>query len=118
ILAANDDMGQVWAVKNDGTFTLAFSWAGAESVHVIPNTLCNFGNSGGAFFSALQQANQVYKFPATDFLGFGGDILIVSETGGGISKVLWNGPCYFPTTVDTIPFGFQCLAVAACSIAT
>jgi len=118
ILAANDDMGQVWAVKNDGTFTLAFSWAGAESVHVIPNTLCNFGNSGGAFFSALQQANQVDKFPATDFLGFGGDILIVSEAGGGISKVHWNGSSYVQTTFDTNPFGYEGSAFVDCDIPT
>jgi len=118
ILAANDDMGQVWAVKNDGTFTLAFSWAGAESVHVIPNTLCNFGNSGGAFFSALQQANQVDKFPATDFMGFGGDVLIMSETGGGISKVHWNGSSYVQTTFDTNPLGYEGSTFVDCDIPT
>jgi hypothetical protein len=116
ILAANDDGGKVWAIKNDGTFTLAFSWAGAESVHVIPPVPCPFATTGKAFFSALQQENQVVAFPTTDFVGFGGDVIVTSETGHGITKIHWNGSGYNQMTFDTTGGGYEGSAFADCSI--
>ena len=116
VLAASDDAGKVWAIKNDGTFTLAFSWAGAESVHLIPDVPCPFSTSGKAFFSALQQQQQVVAFPATDFLGFGGDIIVPSEQGLGITKIHWNGSSYDQMTFDTAGGGYEGSAFVDCSI--
>jgi hypothetical protein len=119
ILAANDDSGKVYAIKNDGTFTPnVFSHPGAESVHVIPNAPCNFGNSNGAFFSALQQEQEIDKFPATDFTPFGGDIIITSETGAGIKKVHFNGSTYNEVIFDTAGGGYEGSAFVDCDVPT
>jgi hypothetical protein len=110
ILAADDINGQVHAIKNDGTVTLnAFNWSppdwiGAESVHVIPSGPCA-NCSGGAYFEAVFDTNTIFKYPLTDFIGLGGNVLVNSESvpGHGTALVTFNGTNYVTTLFDNLP---------------
>ena len=79
---ANAPNGTVSVVAVDSTFLNA-----AETIHVIPNKVCEFGISGGAFFVTAFNSGtgDIVKFPASDFAGIGGDVLVAGESTG-------NGP--------------------------
>jgi LruC domain-containing protein len=88
----------LWAVRTDNGGTVyaqcpgwpqngkqpAFFVPTAESVHVVPQTLCTYGNSGGAFFSSggsLDPANPsgIYAYPPEVFQGHEGALVVTSE---------------------------------------
>jgi hypothetical protein len=81
IIAASELLGRVYAISPAGAVATVAMVNDAESVHVVPNSVCNFGNSGGAFFSAMFPTHMA-KFPAADFAGMGGSLLVTSEAGG------------------------------------
>ena len=99
ILVADEDRGSVHAIKNDGTVTLdVFAHPGAESVQVVPDTLCTFC-SGGAHFQAITinpfgDGPGIYQYFPADFTGLGGDVLVTSEAGAGTVSVHFNGTNY------------------------
>ena len=83
--------GYVWTASETTNRVYAFSPSGqvyivssgiptAESVHVIPEKVCEFGSSGGAFFIS-DYPNRIVKYPASDFAGLGGNVLVTSEAG-------------------------------------
>jgi hypothetical protein len=59
----------------------------AESIHIIPQYPCDFLKTGFAMFSAISTASAIYRWKASDFVGFGGSMIVTSEAGG--SKLLW-----------------------------
>lgn len=81
ILAAAENASRVYAISNTGVVSVAAVVPAAESVHLIPNTVCSYGASGGAFFSAMYPTH-IEKFAASDFVGLGGQVLVTSEAGG------------------------------------
>jgi|GEM_PF-3507196 len=119
VVAAAEGVGKVFAVTNTGTVSIVTNVPAAESVHIIPMNVCNFGTTGGAFFSAMFPS-WLAKFPASDFAGLGGQLLVTSEAGG-IYKLSSNG-----TSVTTTLFNgnigqhegsaFVDCAVPPCSI--
>ena len=110
ILAADEFISQVHAIKNDGTVTLnVFSQGAAEGVFVIPETPCTFC-SGGAFFQVIQTAvlpaiQGIYQYPLADFSALGGSILVTSEYNEGTAVITWDGTNYVQSFFDNIPGG-------------
>ena len=88
VFAADEATHQIWAVSPTGAVTSVAGFFAAESVHFIPNNVCSFGTSGGAFFSAIFPS-AIYKFAPTDFTGLGGSMIVTSE-GGGSSLLQFN----------------------------
>jgi hypothetical protein len=98
IWAADENSGTVWAISSGGSVTAAVTYPSAESVHVVPQNPCSFGNSNGALFSAMFADNQIWAWPPSDFAGLGGNVLVTSEFGGGIGRVAFNGSSYVTST--------------------
>ena len=104
ILVADEDLGQVHAISNAGNVTYGvFSWGGAEGVVVIPSNPCTFCSSGSSLFQAIENFDAIYQYPATDFTGLGGSILVTSELGQGTAVITFNGTDYNQTLFDNIP---------------
>ncbi len=92
ILVGDEDFGQVHAISNTGNVTYGvFSWDGAEGVVVIPSNPCSFCSSGSSFFQAILNFDAIYQYPATDFTGLGGSILVTSESSAGTAVITFNG---------------------------
>ena len=74
--------GRVFAVT-PGTFSTVASVRAAEAVGFIPSPLCNFGSSGGTYFTAVPGGGTpgIYKLPRDAFAGLAGDALVPSESG-------------------------------------
>lgn len=51
----------------------------AENVQVVPASVCSFGSSGDAWFSATYGQGQVSALPAADLSPYAGDLIINSE---------------------------------------
>jgi hypothetical protein len=123
ILVADDILGQVHAIKSDGTVTHnAFNWSppdwdGAESVQVIPSNPCT-NCSGGAFFQAVYTSNAIYKYPPTDFTGLGGNILVNSENQHGTALVTFNGSNYVTTLFDSLAGNHEGASFVDCDVPT
>jgi hypothetical protein len=104
LLIASEFTGNVLAI-DPTTFTISTvgSWDSAEGVDMIPPTVCEFGASGGAYFVAMEDENQIVTFPALDFAGLEGQALATSEltTSIGVSDGLsdfttFSGPIGSP----------------------
>src|SRR5437867_2233046 len=113
ILTTNDN-DAVNAIRNDGFVTLnAFvtgAGTGPESVQVIPETLCTYCGSNGAFFQAVEAGGfgsfpGLYEYFPIDFAGFGGDILVPCEENSQIVRIHWNGSSYDMFFFDAIVGG-------------
>lgn len=104
--------GAIHAIDNGGSVTYeVFDLFAAEGVHNIPNPVSSFFMAG--------KDNVIYKYPSTDFTGLSGDVLITSESGGGILREHWNGSSYDESTFDTGPLdGIEGGAFAALSSPT
>lgn len=86
--------GQVWTAAENSGRVIATSRMGevtivaeemyrADVIQLIPNSVCNFGASGGAFFVTDTfndgGLGRIVKFPASDFTGLEGDVLVAGE---------------------------------------
>lgn len=91
ILLAAEGVSAVYAIGPAPSYTVSFvgSWPSAESIHVIPPNPCSYGATGSAFFSAIYPS-LIEQYPAGNFAGLAGDILVTSE-GGGIGIMHSNG---------------------------
>jgi hypothetical protein len=116
IWAADENSGTVWAISNGGSVTPALSYASPESVHVIPQNPCSFGNSDGALFSAMYADNQIWKWPPSDLTGLGGNVLVTSELGGGIALVTFNGSSYVTSTFSSETNQHEGSAIVDCAV--
>src|SRR5437867_3208267 len=113
ILTTNDN-DAVNAIRNDGFVTLnAFvigAGMGPESVQVIPDTLCQYCGTNGAFFQAIEAGGfgsfpGLYEYFPADFTGLGGDILVPCEGNSQIVRIHWNGSSYDMFFFDAIVGG-------------
>jgi hypothetical protein len=116
IWAADENSGTVWAISNTGAVTPAASYPSAESVHVIPPNPCSFANSNGALFSAMFADNQIWKWPPSDLMGLGGNVLVTSELGAGIGLVTFNGSSYVTTTFSSETNQHEGSALVDCAV--
>jgi hypothetical protein len=89
VVAAAEGASGAYAVSAAGVVTRIATVPEAESVHIIPQNVCNFGSTGGAFFSAIFPTH-IEEFPASDFAGYGDQLLVTGE-GGGIWKLKSQG---------------------------
>jgi hypothetical protein len=67
LLGTDDFTNSVFAVAANGTETPVVTYDTPEAVEFVPQSHCQFQNSGGALFMASQFGNVIYKFPSTDF---------------------------------------------------
>jgi cell division septation protein DedD len=113
ILATNDN-DAVNAIRNDGFVTLNAFFLGAgtgpESVQVIPQTLCQYCGSNGAFFQAAEAGSfgsfpGLYEYFPIDFSGLGGDILVPCEGNSQLVRIHFNGTSYDMFFFDSIVGG-------------
>ena len=89
ILVGDENLGQVTAIKNDGTVTYnAFNWApgfeaNPENVNVIPDPACGFGcianQPQGSFFQAIEDYGFFLYYGPLDFAGLGGNVIVTNE---------------------------------------
>ncbi|HYL34752.1 MAG TPA: hypothetical protein VEV17_02435 [Bryobacteraceae bacterium] len=80
LLVTQEDQNLVWKINGSGVATvLTGTIVFPESNHVVPQSVCSFGTSGGAFFSTGEENNTIYKYPVSDFTGLGDDVLIPLE---------------------------------------
>ena len=102
--AVADSPGVVFAVTADGSTSPVAAVGTAEGVAVIPSTVCSFGSSGGAYFSAVFGNDSVSKVPKSAFTGLSG-ALVPSElgsAGAGIALLSSDG-----TTLNPAPKTFS-----------
>ena len=105
ILVGDENLGQVTAIKNDGTVTYnAFNWApgfeaNPENVNVIPDPACGFGcianQPQGSFFQAIEDYGFFLYYGPLDFAGLGGNVIVTNEaeppaTTAGTLLVTYN----------------------------
>jgi hypothetical protein len=79
LLVTQEDFNQVFSIDTSGTATLLKTVPDPESTQVIPATVCSFGTSNGAFFTAAWDQGKIYKYPPSDFTGLGGSVLVPLE---------------------------------------
>jgi hypothetical protein len=112
VFVASETTGNIFAVRPNGTVFGGGAVANlsmAEAIHPIPPNVCNFGTSGGAFFTAIfsgVESPGVYQFPKSAFTVGGqplnGNILVTSEdpdtgisvlkpSGTGYALTPWHG---------------------------
>lgn len=89
IIVASEGIHRVFAVAPNGAFNQIAIVPAAESVHIIPNNVCNFGSTGGSFFTAIYPTH-LQMFPASAFAGLGEQLLVTGE-GGGIWRLTSTG---------------------------
>src|SRR5947207_12488220 len=81
-----------------GNVSLIATIPNAENVTVIPTAPTNFGSSGGSYFAA-DFPTQIVEYPASDFFGFGGNVLVGSEAAGGpLTMISFTGGIYKAST--------------------
>ena len=85
IIVADDLNNNLYTINSVGAVNYSpfggtpGSFTGAEQVLVIPEFPCAFCGDH-AFFSAAAGDNDIISYPAGDFTGLGGDILVTSES--------------------------------------
>jgi hypothetical protein len=101
VWVAAEDRGVVFAVRNDGTVSvITREIPGAEYVRVIPTALAELEASGGAYFTA-DYPQRIVKYPASDFAGLGGNVLVGQEvSGGAIMMISESGGAYSVSPFD------------------
>src|SRR5215831_14429811 len=83
IMVADDQFHQLYTIDNAGNVNynpFGFpngTFYGAEQVLVIPQFPCTY--CGFALFTASAVQDRITAYPASDFAGLGGDILVTSE---------------------------------------
>jgi hypothetical protein len=100
VWVAAEGAGAVLAVRSDGTVSvITRDIPSAENVRVIPAAPTELGSSGGAYFAA-DYPERIVKYPASDFAGLGGNVLVGQEEGGGgIMMISESGGAY-----NVVPF--------------
>lgn len=87
ILVTDEGNGGVHAIDNLGNLTInVATWGGAEGLALVASDSC--------YYVCNDLRNTVYRYRASDFSGFAGDIMVGSETGQGIGRIHWNGSGY------------------------
>jgi hypothetical protein len=76
------------------------TFPGVEHIDFIPQNLCTYGDTGGAFFSAVPSSTggQIDKRPPADFAGYSNAAVLSSEYGQGLGILTGPG--------NVIPFQY------------
>lgn len=76
----DNDLGTLKNVNSAGTVgTYNTTINDPESVHLIPSPACQFLSSGGAFFTTDYFNSVIIKYPASNFTGLDGNLLLTIE---------------------------------------
>lgn len=106
ILATNDFTDSVFAVAQDGTETSVVTYDSPESVEFVPQTYCEFLNTGGVFFVASQFGDEIYKFPAADFADIDDGLhALVMTKAGKIGLLTTDGETVTVSDFQADPLG-------------
>jgi hypothetical protein len=88
----------VWSIKSsDGTRTQIANIPNAENVAVIPAALTELGSSGGSYFTA-DWPTRIVEYPASDFIGHAGNVLVGKEDNGSLMEISYTGGTTYQTT--------------------
>ncbi|MFL6504875.1 MAG: hypothetical protein ACJ8KC_05620, partial [Candidatus Udaeobacter sp.] len=106
--------GEIWIADEIGnavhtvglppTYTVTnnfLSHPTAEGIYVVPNPVCTFCGSFAFGLAEQQQFQQLWLYPATNFGGLGGKVILTSESDGDNADtvvVSWNGAQYVKTS--------------------
>jgi hypothetical protein len=116
ILVADEDIGEVNAIKNDGPPATVthniFNWPGflepsPEALTFVPQPqdMCTY--CGFAFFQSSQQnpagAPSVFAYPPSDFTGLAGGLLVTLESNQRIALVQLIAGNYVTSIFDNPP---------------
>jgi Tol biopolymer transport system component len=66
---------EVYAIQPDGDYTVVAPFDGADDVAFVPQVVCNYESSGGAFFLAMRDEDQILRMPGSDFDGVTGALV-------------------------------------------
>ncbi len=105
VWAAAEGTGTVYSVSASGVVSVIASGVpGAENVRVIPAAPAQLGASGGSYFAADFPV-RIVKFPASDFAGLGGNVLVGQESpGGGVQMISFAAGAYVVSTFQASAF--------------
>jgi hypothetical protein len=93
----------IYAVARGNLVDVASSWPAASAASVIPTTTCGFRGGNNAFFLGIELPESgIDAYPAGDFAGLGGQMLIASESGAGLGRLFANAGS--PTGYTTVAF--------------
>ena len=101
LIAASKFDNTVYAIAPDGTYSVVGIWPSPEQVIFVPSAVCNWSNSGGAFFVNAEGQNEIFKFAASTFADLVGTptALVTSEDASGIGQFTSDG-----TQISISPF--------------
>jgi Tol biopolymer transport system component len=93
LVGGSEFSDSVYAMTNaiPGVVSVMANAESPESEAIVPSTVCNLGASGGAFFFAMKDMNQIWKFPAGDFAGLSGSAMVPSELATSIATMASSG---------------------------
>jgi Tol biopolymer transport system component len=91
ILMGNEFQDKVYALSAGGVISTVATTESPEGLITIPPTVCNMGTSSGAYFVAMKDAKQLWKFDASNFAGMNNDIMAPAELTTQINKLHWDG---------------------------
>jgi hypothetical protein len=104
LLIADENQSKVYSFSpfdDSRSATVLATFPGVEHIDFIPENLCTFGDTGGAFFSAVPSwdVGTIDKRPPADFAGYGGQAVLTSEYGQGLGILTGPG--------NVIPFQYN-----------
>jgi hypothetical protein len=107
VWVAAEGIGDIIAVSPAAPPTrLNLNIRAAENVSVIPATPSEFGASGGAYFAA-DHPQRIIMYPASDFVGLAGNVLVGQEISSGQGEIKLISAVaggYTVSTFDPHPF--------------
>lgn len=107
VLAGSKFVDTVYAVDSFGVFSAAASWDSPEQAVFVPPSRCSFGGYGGAFFTAIEDTNEIIEFPESDFTDLGvTNAIVPSELSNNMALLTATGSGITTSTfVSTLPGG-------------
>jgi hypothetical protein len=88
---------------NTRSVSIMATFQGVEDIDFIPQNLCTYGQTGGAFFSSVPSSTggEIDKRPPSDFAGYSNAAVLTSEYGQGL------GILTGPGSVVPFQYGFD-----------
>jgi plastocyanin len=95
LIAASKFNDTVYAITPgpNSTYSVVGTWPTVEQAIAVPSKVCDFGQSGGAMFVAMESNNggQIWKFPGSMLTGLSNQFLTPSEITTDIGQFVSNG---------------------------
>lgn len=94
LLTTSEYTGLAYAVKPSGALSAYnLNIYAPESVQLVP--------ANENFYVSAYGAGKLLGAPASELVNMVGDVLIGSETGGGVYRVRWNGSAFETNAIET-----------------